>query len=78
MAVGNIVGSNIWNTFGVLGMTSVVLPLQQGEVSLLMFAVMGLAGVVLWIFCRTRFELSRVEGGLLLCGYIGAQAMFLA
>ena len=77
MAVGNVVGSNIWTTFGVLGMTAAVLPLEQGGVSGLMLGVMALAGVALWIFCRTRFELSRMEGGVLLVGYFAAQGVLL-
>jgi len=77
MAVGNVVGSNIWNSLGVLGATSLVLPLEQGGVSLLMLAMMAAAGIVLWLFCRTRYQLSRVEGGLLLCGYFAAQGALL-
>jgi cation:H+ antiporter len=73
MAVGNVVGSNIWNTFGVLGTTSSIIPLQQGQVTLLMLATMVGAGVLLWIFCRTRSQLSRLEGGLLLAGYLACQ-----
>ena len=73
MAVGNVVGSNIWNTFGVLGVTSSIIPLQQGQVSALMLGTMVGAGVVLWVFCRTRSTLSRVEGGIMLAGYIACQ-----
>jgi len=77
MAVGNVVGSNIWNSFGVLGATSLVLPLEQGGVNYLMLGMMAVAGVVLWVFCRTCYQLSRVEGGLLLIGYIVAQGVLL-
>ncbi len=74
MAVGNVVGSNIWNTFGVLGATAVVSPLPRGDISLSMLAVMGLAGVVLWIFCFTSRQVNRWEGAALLAGYVACQA----
>ncbi len=74
MAVGNVVGSNIWNTFGVLGATAVVAPLPQGDISLSMLGVMGAAGVVLWIFCFTSRQVNRWEGVALLAGYITCQA----
>ena len=75
MAVGNVVGSNIWNTFGVLGATSLALPLDRGEVTDLMLAMMAGAGIVLWFFCRSRFQLSRLEGVVLLTGYTVGQAI---
>lgn len=77
MAVGNVVGSNIWNTFGVLGLTSTILPLQQGNVSYTMIGVMILSGIGLWLFCRTRYQLSRLEGGAMLVGFVGFQIWLL-
>jgi len=76
MAIGNVVGSNIWNTFGVLGVTSVIIPLQRGQVTDAMIGVMIGSGLLLWIFCRTRFQISRVEGGVLLAGYLACQSYF--
>ncbi len=78
LAVGNVVGSNIWNSLGVLGATSLILPLEQGGVNYVMLTMMAAAGVVLWVFCRTRYQLSRTEGGMLLIGYIVAQIILLA
>lgn len=76
MAIGNVVGSNIWNTLGILGLTSTVVPLSQGQVTSAMVLAMVTAGVLLWILCRTRFQLSRIEGWLLLTGFLLAQWWF--
>ena len=75
MAVGNVVGSNIWNTFGVLGATALALPLDRGQVTDYMLGFMITAGIVLWVFCRSRFQLSRLEGGLLLTGFAVSQVV---
>ncbi len=75
MAVGNVVGTNIWNTFGVLGTTAAIAPLSQSEVNLTMLGMMGVAGVVLWIFCATSERISRWEGFALLSGYLVSQTL---
>ena len=73
MAIGNVVGSNIWNTYGVLGVTAVIVPLDRGQVTdMMLWAMLG-AGILLWIFCRTRYEIARGEGGILLAGYVACQ-----
>jgi len=74
MAVGNIVGSNIWNTFCVLGTAAAITPLPRGDVSVAMLGIMAAAGVALWIFCATSRQINRLEGAALLAGYIGGQA----
>ncbi len=75
MAVGNVVGSNIWNTLGVLGVTAVVAPLPQGDISIAMLGVMFGAGAVLWVFCLTSRQINRVEGVVLLVGYLVCQGL---
>ncbi|MGI9319330.1 MAG: calcium/sodium antiporter [bacterium] len=74
MAIGNVVGSNIWNTYGVLGATATIIPLQRGQVTYTMVVAMIGAGFLLWVFCRTRFQITRTEGGLLLAAYIACQS----
>lgn len=78
MAIGNVVGSNIWNTFGVLGVTGLIVPLDQGSLSGAMVMAMIACGLLLWVMCRTRFYLSRLEGGLLLAGFVFSQWWFVA
>ena len=73
MAVGNVVGSNIWNTLGVLGTTALVAPLPRGDIAPGMLAMMVGAGLLLWLFCATGKRIIRLEGAALLAGYIACQ-----
>ena len=73
MSVGGIVGSNIWNTFGVLGTTAVIVPLSQGEVSVTMLLIMAVTGVLLWKFCATSRQIDRWEGVVLLVTFFACE-----
>lgn len=71
IAVGNIVGSNIFNILSILGLSSLLVPYAAPGLTALDLAVMlGFAGVSL-PFMWTRFTLSRTEGALLIAGYAG-------
>lgn len=70
VALGNIIGSNIYNILGIAGATALVAP---GEVpgSLVAFdnLVMIFVTVLLILFAWTGHRISRWEGALLLSGY---------
>ncbi len=69
IAVGNIVGSNIFNILSILGLSSLLVPYATPGLTTLDLAVMlGFAAVSL-PFMWTRFTLSRTEGALLIAGY---------
>lgn len=71
VAFGNIVGSNIYNIFGILGITAIVSPINV-PVEIAGFDLWVLLGVtlVLIIFATTGRRVSRWEGALMLGGYI--------
>jgi cation:H+ antiporter len=74
IAVGNVIGSNLFNLLGVLGVTSLVsrsgLPVAE---SFLQFdlPVMVLVAVICLPIALKNRQIGRLSGGLLLCGYIG-------
>lgn len=70
IAVGNIVGSNIFNLLLILGLTGTVHPLavSQEVIQFDLLAMIGFA-LVLFPFARNR-EVSRWESAVLLAGYI--------
>lgn len=70
IAVGNIVGSNIFNVLGILGAAGVAEPLRAYDLRALDFGVMVGFTVLLLPFMKTGFRLQRWEGALLLAGYI--------
>ena len=71
VAVGNVVGSNLFNILGILGVTALVRPLSLGGVGPVDLGVMLAAAVLLLPLLVTRRRLTRPEGALLLAGYLG-------
>lgn len=72
IAVGNVIGSNIFNIFLVLGLTGTISPLPFGGISEIDLMVMTLAAVLFWMFSWKFAErtITRWEGGLLFACYI--------
>jgi len=76
LAVGNLLGSNVFNTLGILGTAAVVHPL--GPTSAFLGAdavVLVLTGVLLLPMARSGWRLSRLEGGILLSVYLGYMSL---
>jgi cation:H+ antiporter len=70
IAVGNAVGSSIFNLLGILGATVVVQPLSAQALGWVETGVMLGTAVVILPFFRTNWTLSRVEGALLVGAYL--------
>lgn len=77
VAFGNIVGSCIFNIFGILGVTALVMPLAvPAEIALFDVWIAALAAIVFVIFAMTGWRIGRREGavlGLLYVAYIAIQ-----
>ncbi len=71
IAVGNIVGSNIFNILAILGITALVRPYSVPGIRHSDLFVMLLAAIILLPLMWTKFKLNRVEGSLLLAIYVG-------
>lgn len=70
IALGNIVGSNIFNILFVLGTSSVITPLAvNGKVIIDIIMMIGLT-VLLLIFSRTNYRIGKTEGVFLVAGYV--------
>ena len=69
IAVGNLVGSNLFNLLAILGVTGLVRPVVRGQVSMVSFAVMIGLAIVLLPLMRSGFQVSRREGAALLLVY---------
>lgn len=71
IAIGNIVGSNIFNLLLVLGLTSLVNPVNVtiNTYWIDLFVMLIFTGILM-IFSTTRMKISRIEGLLLLSGYL--------
>ena len=69
IAIGNVIGSNVFNILLILGLTATVSPLQIEGITTVDMAVMLLSVVLVWLFSFTRYTVERWEGGLLVGGY---------
>jgi len=71
IAVGNVIGSNIFNILWILGLTGVIIPLpydRSFDRELLLLGI-GTLAVFLMMFTGKRHRLDRWEAALLLIGY---------
>lgn len=70
LALGNVIGSNIFNVLGILGITACIHPLDATGLTWwdggVLFAFALLTLPLFW----TDYTFSRMEGGLLLAGYV--------
>ena len=72
VALGNIIGSNIYNVLGILGITALVAPIRvPPEIIRLDIWVMVAATALLVLFVRTGMRIVRLEGLALLVAYGG-------
>lgn len=78
VAVGNIIGSNIFNILCILGISSIITPLPlEGRLFEIDQFVMLAAAAVLLLFLYFGLRLSRLKGAILLLGYVAyIAAMF--
>jgi cation:H+ antiporter len=71
IALGNVIGSNIFNVFFILGTSALIrpLPAYSGMVVDLVMAALG--ALLVWVFVLTnkKHAIKRWEGALLLCLY---------
>ncbi|MGF1876100.1 calcium/sodium antiporter [Photobacterium frigidiphilum] len=75
MAVGNIIGSNVFNILAVMGIPglinpSVISPLAMGRD---FYVMLGLSVLLLLMALGKRRRINRVEGGILVCCFMAYQ-----
>lgn len=80
IAIGNVIGSNLFNIFFVLGCSATVYPLPMGGINNLDLTVMIASAVLLWLvgrFFRKR-TITRAEGALMVACYVAYTAYLIA
>ena len=70
IAIGNIIGSNIFNVLGILGITALITPLQTGNILWADIICMVLLCLLTYLFLFSRSKVERYEGILLVLLYI--------
>ena len=70
IAIGNVVGSNIFNIFFVMGMCATIAPMKVGNISYIDLALMLVSMLMLWGFSFSKRKIERWEGALLVIVYL--------
>ncbi|MBQ9668596.1 MAG: calcium/sodium antiporter [Prevotella sp.] len=70
IAIGNVIGSNVFNILMILGLTAVISPMQIEGITLVDLAVMLVSVALVWLFSATKLTVARWEGAVLTIGYI--------
>ena len=71
ISAGNLVGSNLFNTLGVLGLAGVIHPLAVEKSALFSIGALAVLTLVVLVFMRTGWKLTRREGIVLLLLSLG-------
>ena len=70
MAVGNAVGSNIFNILMVLGISSAISPVALIRENIIELVLLMVFSVMVWIFAGTRKKIERKEGIIMVVVYL--------
>jgi len=65
IAIGNVIGSSVFNILLILGLTAVISPMQIGGITLVDVGLMLVSVVLVWFFSATKLTVARWEGALL-------------
>ena len=71
MAIGNVIGSNLFNIFWVVGMCATIRPMAVMGISTTDFAMLLAGSLLFWLFARTKHRVERWEGVVLVACYVG-------
>ena len=70
IALGNVVGSNVFNILWILGFCSVIAPLPAAGLTVVDYAVMALGLLLVWLFAL-RGRINRLHGAILIAVFGG-------
>ena len=70
IAIGNVIGSNVFNILLILGLTATISPLQIQGITLVDLSMMLGSVALVWLFSRTKYTVERWEGAVLVIGYL--------
>lgn len=80
IAIGNVIGSCLFNIFFVLGCSATIAPLSMGGINNIDLAVLAGSAVMFWIvgwFFKER-TITRVEGAVMVLSYIAYTAFLIS
>lgn len=71
IAIGNVLGSNVFNILMILGVTGLIAPMTITGITMVDLTVMVVSMIMLWLFSFTKYRIERWEGAVLTLVFIG-------
>lgn len=69
LALGNVIGSNIFNILMVLGLSATVSPIAVNRLAVIDALCLIVFSVITWFLCRSKQRISKFEGVMMLLMY---------
>lgn len=71
IAIGNVLGSNVFNILMILGLTGIISPMHIQNITYINMAVMVISMALFWLFSFTKLRVERWEGCVLIACFLG-------
>ena len=70
IAIGNVMGSNVFNILMIIGVTGLVQPMHIVGITFTDLLVLVGSALIMWFFCRTKYRVERWEGTVLVVCFL--------
>ncbi len=70
IAIGNVIGSNVFNILLILGLTATVSPMAVQGITVVDLSVMLVGILMVWAFSYTKYTVARWEGAVLTLAFM--------
>lgn len=77
LAIGNVIGSNLFNILMVLALSATISPININPLSVQDTIILIISTVVTLILCRRKNEISRLDGAIMLAMYAAYMAFII-
>lgn len=71
IAIGNVLGSNVFNILAILGLTGVISPMTLKGIKMTDLSMMVISIILIWLFSFTKYKIERWEGAILTAVFVG-------
>lgn len=69
LALGNVIGSNLFNIMLVLGLSSAISPIATDMSMIVNVIIMTVVTAFVFVFCAIKKSMGRIAGGICVAGY---------
>lgn len=70
MAIGNVVGSNIFNMLGIIGTAALISPIYPSSIQWVDFIYMLVLFIGMWVISKQSLHVERRHGLMMFCSYL--------